>query len=1202
MILPKKVLRFVLPLFLLFVVSLFLEHCVSKKSDQNNSPLFKLLPASQTGINFKNQLFENDTLNILNQANIYNGGGVGIGDFNRDGLMDVYFAGNMVSNKLYLNKGHLKFQDITDAAGVGGSGRWCTGVSVVDINGDGWPDIYVCASFSKDPKLRTNLLYINQGLNKDGIPTFKESAKSFGLADDGYSTQAYFFDYDNDGDLDMYLVTNEIYDPKTPITFRPKVTDGSAKNTDRLYRNNGNGTFTNVSKQAGITIEGWGHAACITDINNDGWPDIYVANDFVSNDLCYINNKNGTFTNHIKDYFRHTAWNAMGTDAADINNDGLVDFVSLEMLPEDNLRKKRMLGGNEYFNYTQSDLYGYQPQYVRNMLQLNNGITPEGHPIFSDISFMAGMYQTDWSWCPLVADFDNDGLKDMIISNGIPRDVTDLDYIVDKNDREYNTGKIRKRSIYPLAMTDSLPIVKFSNYAFKNINGIQFKNETKAWGINVPSFSNGAAYADLDNDGDLDFIVNNIDDTSFVFENKLNNPGEKATDNFLVVNFEGAKKNEEGIGATLNLYYDGKQQYYEQHPARGYLSSDDPRAHFGLGDVTKIDSMLIKWPDGKEQLVTNIKSNQTITVSYKNAVNKRREFTNPFQSSYFINTGNSYGITYKPKETDFVDYNIQATLPHKLSQYGPGIAVGDIDHNGFDDFYVGGSSGHPGVFFMQDTKGHFTLDSSRFDKKESPLYEDMGAIFFDANNDNNLDLYLVSGSYEIPPNHPISNDRLFINDGTGHFKKSSGLLPADLSDGSCVRAADFDGDGKLDLFVGGRVVSGGYPATPESFLLKNEGGKFVNVTDEYCPQLKNIGMVTDALWTDFNNDGKVDLIVVGEWMPVTFLKNTGHSFEIVKTGIEDHTGWWNSIVSGDFDNDGDMDYIVGNLGLNSNYVASPSQPMTLIAKDLDNNGLIDPMVFCYMLAPDGTYKPFPMAAKDDMLKQVKDLGRKFPTYKSYGYATMNDIWSDEDKQDALILQATDMHTSYIENKGEGHFTIKPLPLQAQEAPVYGMKSLDVDNDGNLDVLMVGNDYSMDPASGRHDAFTGLCLKGNGKGGFAPMSLQKSGFFVKGDAKGLATVHTAKNEDIIIATQNQDSLVVYSKNSKYSKDVLKWIPLKPDDFYADVKYKDGRKRRIEFYYGSTYLSQSSRVLPIDKNYKEVTITSYEGVERKVFSGN
>ena len=1160
---------------------------------QPNGTLFKLLPASQTGVTFNNQLTESDSLNILNQANIYNGGGVGIGDFNGDGLMDIYFAGNMVSNKLYLNKGSMKFDDITAVANVGGDGRWSTGVSVVDINADGLPDIYVSCSFRKDKNQRTNLLYINQGVNKDGIPTFKESAAAYGLADTGFSTQAYFFDYDKDGDLDMYQVTNELYDAKTPIKFRPKVRDGSAKNTDRLYRNNGNGTFTNVSKEAGITIEGWGHAACITDINMDGWPDIYVANDFVSNDLCYINNHDGTFTNRLGEYFKHTGWNAMGTDAVDINNDGLVDLISLEMLPEDNLRKKRMLSGNEYYNYTNAARYGYTHQYVRNVLQLNSGITPLGHPMFSDIGYMAGVYQTDWSWCPLVADFDNDGLRDMIISNGLPRDVTDLDYV----DYGNGLGGVNTTATtYKLSMTEPLPIVKLPNYSFKNNNGFTFTNTSKEWGLNQASFSNGSAYVDLDNDGDLDVVINNINDTAFIYQNTLNDA--KKDQHYLTVNIKGADKNMAGFGAHLTAYFNGgKILYYEHQPCRGYLSTDDPRAHFGVGAAAQIDSLQVLWADGKQQVITNIKADQQIAVSYADAVNVK-PVTPTKDSSLFINANNKYNIHFKPKERDFVDYNIQPSMPHKLSQYGPGIAVGDIDGNGFDDFYIGGSSGHRGVFFMQNAAGKFSIDSSRFVQKDDDLYEDMGALLFDADGDKDLDLYLVSGSYEIPPNNEISNDRLFINNGKGKFTKATNALPLDSTNGSCVRAADWDGDGDLDLFVGGRVVSGAYPASPRSFLYKNEGGKFVDVTSELCPQLNTIGMVTDALFSDFDGDGKVDLILTGEWMPVTFLKNTGATFTPVETGMENQVGWWNSLVAGDFDNDGDIDYIAGNIGLNTNYTASPKEPLTIYAKDWDNNGLLDPMVFCYMKAADGSMKPYPMTNKDDLAAQMISTRKKYPTYKAYGAASMDDMWSAKDKEGALMMQATNMQTSLIKNEGGGKFSIHALPLQAQEAPVYGMQCTDVNGDENLDLLMVGNDYSMEPYSGRHDAFMGLCLEGDGAGNFLPVTLQKSGFFVPGDAKGLATVHTAKGEDIIIATQNQDSLLAFRKNAVLNKNTIKWIPLHTDDFCADITYANGTKRHEEFYYGSTYLSQSSRQLAVEKNMTKIIITNFTGAKRNV----
>jgi hypothetical protein len=1160
-------------------------------SSPADTTLFKLLKPSQTGISFNNKLTESDSLNILNQANIYNGGGVGIGDFNKDGLPDIYFSGNMVSNKLYLNKGSMKFSDVTQVAAVTGNGHWCTGVSVVDINADGWPDLYVSASFRKDPALRTNLLYINQGLNKDGIPTFKESAKSYGLDDTGFSTQAIFFDYDHDGDLDMYQVTNELYDTKTPIRFRAKVTDGSAKNTDRLYRNNGNETFTNVSKEAGITIEGWGHAVAITDINLDGWPDIYVANDFVSNDLLFINNKNGTFTNRLGEYFKHTGWNAMGTDIVDINNDGMVDIISLEMLPEDNLRKKRMLAGNEYYNYYNSQKFGYQHQYVRNVLQLNKGIGPEGKPVFSEVGYMAGIYETDWSWCPLVADFDNDGFKDIVITNGLPRDVTDLDYITFNNGQGGGTGK------FTLKMVDSLPIVKLPDYSFRNTGGISFKNSSVSWGLNLPSFSNGGVYADLDNDNDLDLVINNINDPAFIYENSLNNKKERP--HFLSLFLEGAGKNLQGFGATIRIYYNAtQQQLYEHQPCRGYMSTVDYKAHIGLGSVSLVDSLRVRWADGKTQLLTNIESDQTISLRYSEASGTTDPSGYPPETSIFKSVSASTGIQFKHVERDAIDYNQQPSIPHKLSQYGPGIAVGDVDKNGFDDIFTGGSVGHKGIFFMQDENGKFTADDTRLKVNDNHPGEDMGVLFFDADNDGFTDLYIVSGSYELAPNQPSSQDVLYFNNGKGEFIPRYSALPKMFTNGSCVKAADIDGDGDLDLFVGGRVVSNAYPMAPRSYILMNYSGTFIDVTHKYCPGIENPGMVTDALWTDFDNDGKPDLVVTGEWMPVSFFRNTGTSLEAINnaTGTTNHVGWWNSLVSGDFDNDGDIDYVAGNLGLNSNYKGTMQEPMILLAKDFDDNGLLDPLVFCYMKAVDGTRKPFPMTTRDDLISQMISIRKRFPTYKLYGQASMEQLVSKKDRNEAMLLEANDMSSSYFENKGNGHFIISPLPQDAQAAPVYGMISEDVDKDGNLDLLMVGNDYGMEPYSGRHDAFAGLYLKGNGAGNFIPVSLQKSGFYVNGDAKALASIHTAGNQNLVIATQNQDSLVVLGKNNL--EVTVKWEKLLPDDFSADILYKDSRKKHLEFYYGSSYLSQSSRIIPIEKDVVKITITSFNGNKREL----
>ena len=1167
----------------------------------NRSTLFQKISSDQSGIHFNNLIVENDFINPMDLTNIYNGGGVGIGDFDRDGRPDIYFAGNLVSNKLYLNRGDFKFEDITDKAGVGGQGEWCRGVAVVDINNDGWPDIYVCATILNDPNRRRNLLYINQGLDKDGIPHFKEMAREYGLGDTLYSTMAEFFDYDKDGDLDMYLVVNDIPPHTNAAYFRPIVTDGSFRSTGHLYRNDWNDSlkhpvFHDVSKEAGITIEGYGHDATIADVNGDGWPDIYVSNDFVGNDILYINNHDGTFTDKVRSYFKHTSANSMGQDIEDMNNDGLPDFVVMDMDPPDNYRKKMFMAPNNYRYYQQTDYFGYEYQYPRNTLQLNQGVRvgagdSTGDPVFSDISYYAGIEATDWSWTPMVADFDNDGYRDIIATNGYPRDVNDHDFIMFRNEASQLASKQR--------ILDQIPRVKIHSFAFRNNHDLTFSDASEDWGLMTPGYSNGAAYADLDGDGDLDLVVNNIDDEAHIYRN-MSMEHDPAGQHCLNVSFVGDTLNKGGFGARVELHYGaGQQQVYENTPYRGYLSTIQDIAHFGLGPVAVVDTVLVKWPDGKMQQWLRVPANHVLTADHRDAKTPYTVVRPAIAAgAVFRDITDSIGLHFKQEQRDYIDFNIQKMLPHKFSQYGPSIAVGDVDGNGLDDMVVGGAEGHSARLLLQQPDGRFVQKVLRTDTTNKPT-DDLQVLLFDADGDGDLDLYIAAGGYAEHSNSPAYRDRLYINDGKGNFTWDSLALPENFTSKFCVRAADYNHDGKLDLFISGRVDPEHYPRAVSSFIYRNDSHdgkvKFTDVTATAAPDLQHIGMVCDAIWTDFDNDGWPDLILAGEWMPVTFLKNEKGVFKNVtaSTGIGDHKGWWNSIVSGDFDQDGRMDYIVGNLGMNSFYRADADHPVRVYGGDFDNNGIYDMIPSLYLPDQKGKLEEFPAELRDDLLKQITAMRKKFPDYKSYAVATMDKVLTPEERKKALVVEANDFRSVLLRNEGNGQFSIHPLPMAAQLSVINGMVVDDFDGDGQLDVLLSGNDYGVEPVVGRSDALNGLLLKGDGKGGFQPLAIDQSGIYLPGDQKALVKLRGKGDRYWVAAGQNRGPLRIFERRTP-----VRCIPLRPDDVCAFVTYANGSVRKEECGWGSSFLSQSGRFVAVGGPVVGVEVVDAAGRKRKV----
>ena len=1087
--------KYFLEAFLFFIV-VIMQGC-----GKDESHLFTQLNSDRTGIDFKNILKEDANANVLNYTYFYNGGGVAIGDINNDGLPDILFTGNMVPNRLYLNKGNFKFEDITKQSGVASKQGWCTGATMADINGDGKLDIYICRSADTDPQRRKNLLYIN-----NGDLTFTEKAEEYGLADKGYSTQASFFDYDKDGDLDMFLINHSLQQYAGDVYSASVRKEKQPAFAGKLYRND-NGHYTDVSAQSGIinNVLSFGLGLAISDVNNDGWPDVYVSNDFNEPDYLYINNGNGTFTEKLNECMDETSFYSMGSDCADFNNDGFTDLMTLDMQPEDNYTQKMHSGAENFDKFQLLFNNGFYYQYSRNMLQKNNG---DG--TFSEIGQLAGVSNTDWSWSALFSDFDNDGNKDLFVTNGYAKDNSNMDYIKYKVDRmmKQQAGGAKLTSA---ELLEKMPPAYMPNYIYQNNGNSTFSNKIKDWGLNQKTISSGAAYVDLDNDGDMDLVVNNINEEACIYKNNATKLFHG--NNYLKIKLRGNKNNIDGIGAKIKLYCGKNLFYQEQMPVRGFQSSVDHLLNFGIGRNKIIDSLVVIWPDDKMQKLYSIQPDKLVTLKQSDANLLWKYDSVTTVKKYFTS---STSINFKHKENAFNDFAVQPLLPNYLTRQGPCMAKADVNKDGLEDIFIGGAKGQPSQIFIQNANGNFIKKAEPSIAKDS-ISEDVAAEFFDADNDGDMDLYVGSGGYEFSENDTALQDRIYINDGKGNFIKDERALPLFLTGTSCVKAADIDGDGFEDLFVGGRVVSGKYPQSPGSKILYNNGkGKFTDVTQSAAPALSKIGMVTDALWLDVNGDKKKDLILVGEWMPIKiFINQNGKLIDASSEYIHfASTGWWNTITAADFDNDGDTDLLIGNCGLNTQFKVSGKEPATLYYKDFDGNGAVYP-ILCYYI--NGT--SYPAASRDDITDQVPTLKKKFLEYHDYANATINNLFNPDQLKGAGLLKAENMQTVYLENKGKDGFVIKPLPIEAQYSPVYAIGIADVNHDGNKDIILAGNNAWTRIKFGRYRANHGVLLLGDGKGNFTYVSQFKSGLNLRDDIRSMQIIHSKKNIKVLFGAND-----------------------------------------------------------------------------------
>jgi len=1118
--------------YLLGISLLLLFSCTEKSPTIRIDHLFTLLPDDYTHLEFENALVDETEFNVFKYRNYYNGGGAAIGDVNNDGLPDVYLVANQMANRLFLNQGDFRFRDVTKSAGVAGTHNWSTGVCLVDVNGDQRLDIYVCNSGNIKGDNRANELFLNQGNRKDGVPTFKEVAAEYGIDDPGFSTHAAFFDYDRDGDLDLYVLNNAFRALSTFDLSHNLRRERDPYGGDRLYRNEG-GKFVDVSAEAGIygSVIAFGLGVSISDIDNDGWLDIYVANDFFERDYLYVNNHDGTFTEKLEEMIRHISLSSMGGDIADLNNDGFVDIYATDMLPEDDYRLKTTFTFEDFEFYNRKIKWGYYHQLSRNVLQLNNGFDADHHVSFSEIGLLAGVAETDWSWGAIIVDLNNDGWKDIFVSNGIFRDVTDQDYIAYLMQKE-NIRKILQgeRVDFP-ELISKIPSTKLINYAFRNHGDSTFSNQAQEWGLDMPSFSNGVAYGDLDGDGDNDLVINNVNQPAFVYRNEADS---LTSNHFLQVKLIGTGMNSFAIGAKVTLIAGSRrsgnrpsrQTYVLEHmPMRGFQSSVDYVLTFGLGAHDRIDTLIVDWPDGARSITTDVPANQLLTLSQGDAAFRPSPLA--LRSSrqpdpIFRDLTATFPLQYRHIENEFNDFQREPLIPRQLSIEGPRIAKADVNADGLEDLYLGGAKGSAGKLLVQTPAGTFQSTNEQVFQK-TKISEDTGAAFFDADNDGDPDLYVVSGGNEYSTRAPALLDRLYFNNGKGVFTPATNALPKFHASGSCVEPADFDGDGDVDLFVGSRSVPWKYGLTPTSFLLENDGkGNFSIITEKYAPELANAGMVTDAEWFDYDEDGKLDLVVVGEWMPVTLFRNTGDSLVnlTAQVGLERTNGWWNCVLVDDLNDDGHVDLVAGNWGENSKIQASQTEPASVYISDFDRNGLIESILCYYKMG-----KSYPMPLRPDLVRQLPYLQQKFPTHAAYAGKQITEILTEEQLSQATVKKAFTFATSVFYGNTDGTFRPQPLPTEAQFSPVFAIMARDFDADGFKDLLLAGNFYGVNPQIGRYDASYGTLLKGNGAGGFAAVSLWDSGLSLSGQIRDMVSLSYRNKKEVIIFAKNDDRIQV-----------------------------------------------------------------------------